>query len=167
MVVELRVPDEAHNHSSFTFCLIFLTSHDAWKIWMILFWPRVHRWEKLSQSGKMPPGGKAEIENGKYAKSEIFNFNSSTGWHFWTFTPLFLSMEYCPKKVSFRFLIHWVLTNLTEILLHVYQVSLKFHRVMSNYKSQAGCNNVLGLQPILRYLAQGYAFNDSFQSFQA
>ena len=29
-----------------------------------------------------------------------------------------------PKKVSFRFLIRRVLTNFTEILLHVYQVSL-------------------------------------------
>ncbi len=28
------------------------------------------------------------------------------------------------QKVSFRFLICWVLTNFTEILIHVYQVSL-------------------------------------------
>ncbi len=33
------------------------------KIWMILFWPRVHRWEKWSQGRKTPPGGRAEIEN--------------------------------------------------------------------------------------------------------
>ena len=29
-----------------------------------------------------------------------------------------------PKKVSFRFSIRWVLTNFTEIFIHVYQVSL-------------------------------------------
>ena len=80
------------------FCLIFLWSHDVSKIWKTLFWPRVHRWEKWGLSGKMPPGGRAEIENVKYAKCDIFNFNSTTRWHFWTFTPLFRSMEHCPKK---------------------------------------------------------------------
>ena len=30
----------------------------------------------------MPPGGRAEIENVKYAKSDIFNFNSATRWPF-------------------------------------------------------------------------------------
>ena len=99
MKVNLRVPDihEAQKHSFFTFCLIFLSSHDAKNIWMILFWPKVYRWERWSQSGKMPPAGRAQIKNVKYAKSDIFNFNSTTRWHIWTFTPLFLSMDHCQK----------------------------------------------------------------------
>ncbi len=99
-VVPLRVPDihEAQKHWLFTFCLIFLSNDHVSKIWMILFWPRVHRWEMWSQSGKTPPGGRGEIENVKYAKSDIINFNSATRWHFWTFTPLFTSMEQCLKK---------------------------------------------------------------------
>ncbi len=68
-----------------------------------LFWPRVHRWEKWSQSGKMPPGGRSEIENDKYAKNDIFNFNSATKWRFWSFTPLLLSMVHCPKKCHLNF----------------------------------------------------------------
>ena len=122
----LRVPDihEAPKHWFFTFFQIFLSSHDVSKIWMIHFWPRVHRLEKWSQSWKMPPGGRAEIESVKYAKSDIFNFNSATRWRFGTFTPLLPSMEHYLKKVSFRFLICRVLTIFTEILLHVYQVSL-------------------------------------------
>ena len=95
------VPDipEAQKHSSFTFCLIFLSSQNVSKIWMIIFWPRVHRLQRWSQSEKMPPGGRAEIENVKYAKSNIFNLTSATRWHFWTFTPLFLSMAHCPKSI--------------------------------------------------------------------
>ncbi len=92
---------------------------------MILFSPRVHRWEKWSQSGKTPPVGRAEIENVKYAKSDIFNFNSATRWRFRTFTPLFTSMEHCSKKCHSDFLIRWVLANFTEIFIHEYQVSLK------------------------------------------
>ncbi len=96
----LRVPDihEAQKHWFFTFCLIFLSNHYVSKIWMILFWPRVDRWEKWSQNGKMPPGGRVEIENIRYAKSDILNFNSTTRWRFWTLTPLFQSMECWPKK---------------------------------------------------------------------
>ena len=45
---------------------------------MTLFWPRAHGWEKWSQSGKMPANGRAEIENVKSTKSDIFNFNSAT-----------------------------------------------------------------------------------------
>ena len=62
------------------------------------FWPRVHRLERWSQNEKMPPGVRAKIENFKYAKSNTLYFTSATRWHFWTFTPLFL---------SFRFLIYW------------------------------------------------------------
>ena len=43
-----------------------------------------------SQSGKTPTGGRAEIENVKYAKSYIFNFNFVIRWHFWTFCLIFL-----------------------------------------------------------------------------
>ncbi len=99
-LINLSVPDiyEARKHPFFTFWLIFLSSHDVSKIWMISFWSRIHRWEKWSQSGKMPPGGRAEIENVKSAKSHLFNFKSATRWHIWAFTPLFLSMEHCPKR---------------------------------------------------------------------
>ena len=40
---------------------------------------------KCGQSGKTSPGGRAKIENVKYAKSDIFNFNSA--------------MEHCPKSI--------------------------------------------------------------------
>ncbi len=30
------------------------------------------------QHGKIPPGGRAEIEIGKYVEIDIFNFNSAT-----------------------------------------------------------------------------------------
>ncbi len=83
----------AQQHSSFMFYLIFLSIHDASKIQKKFSWPRVHRWEKWSQSGKMLPGGRTEIENIKSAKSNIFNFNSATRWHFWTLNPFFPSMD--------------------------------------------------------------------------
>ena len=41
----------------------------------------------------MPPGGRAEIENVKHAKSDILNFNSATKWRYGTFTPPFPSVE--------------------------------------------------------------------------
>ncbi len=53
---------------------------------------------------EMSPGGRADM---------LLNFYS-------TF-PIYGTL---PKKVSFIFLIHLVLTNSTEILHHVYQVSL-------------------------------------------
>ncbi len=40
----------------------------------------------------------AGIENVKAAKSDIFNFNSATRWHFWTFNTLFPSMDPWSKK---------------------------------------------------------------------
>ena len=105
------------------------------KIWMILFWPRVHRWERWSQSGKTLPGGRAEIKNVKYAKSDIFHFNSATMWTF--------ELLHCPKKESFRFLINWVLTNFTEILLHIYQVSLRRYRAKHIVKNERKLINLL------------------------
>ena len=95
-------------------------SIDAWEKWS-------QSGKMPSQSGKMPPGDKAEIENAKYAKSDIFNFNSTPRCRFWTFTPLFKYLWKITQNVSFRFLIRWVLTNFTEILLHVYQVSWKWY----------------------------------------
>ena len=96
----LTIPDihEAQIHPSFMFCLIFSPIQNVSKTWMILFWPRVHRWEKWSQLWKMPPGGRAEIENVKSAKSDIFNFSSATRWHFSTLDPLFPSMDHWSKK---------------------------------------------------------------------
>ncbi len=37
-------------------------------------------------------------------KSDIFNYNPATRWRFWTFTPLFLSMEQYPKEYHSEFL---------------------------------------------------------------
>ncbi len=103
-------------------------NHDVSKIWMILFWPRVHRCEKWSQSGKTPPGGRAEIGNVKYAKKWHFQFQLRHQVALLNFYSTFHIYGTLPKKVSFRLLIRRVLTNFTEILLHVYQVSLKHTR---------------------------------------
>ncbi len=59
--------------------------------------------------------GRAEIENLKYAKSNIFNFNSITKWCFWNFTPLSISMEHCPKSIIQIFLyVGYLYTKFTK-----------------------------------------------------
>ncbi len=75
MISYWRVPyiHEASKHSFFTFFLIFLSSHDVSKIWIILFWPRVHtsvaelklktsNMQKVTFSiSTPPPGGAFEL----------------------------------------------------------------------------------------------------------
>ena len=58
------------------------------KIWMILFWPRVHRWETWIQSSKVSPGGRVEIENVTFCRYNIFNFSSATWWHLSTLSTM-------------------------------------------------------------------------------
>ena len=82
---------------------------------MIFFGPRVHRWEKLGRSGKTPPGDRAEIENVKYAKGDVFNFNPATQVALFNFYSTFPIYGPLPKKVSFRFVIRLLFTNFTGI----------------------------------------------------
>ncbi len=81
--------------------------------------------KKLSQSGKMPPGDKAEIENVKYANGGIFHFISATRWRFWTLTPLIPSMSMDPQSKK----------DHSENRYAVYQISLKFGSMYSRYPS--------------------------------
>ncbi len=126
---KLRVPDihEFQKHSFFPFCLIFLSGHNVSKICMMVFWPRVHRWKKRSQSEKNATWRQSWNWKCQLCKRRHFQFQ--LGHHmallnFYTTFPIYGTLL---KKVSFRFLICWVLKNFTEILLHVhvYQVSLK------------------------------------------
>ncbi len=47
------------------FCLIKLLIHEISKIWMIIFWPMVHRCKKCSDISEVTSGGRAAIENVK------------------------------------------------------------------------------------------------------
>ena len=88
--------------NSLNSCLPFVWYFHQAAMYKKTEWYFFDQGEKWSQIGKTPPagasGGRAEIENVTYAKSDIFNFNSATGWCYWTFTPLFPSMEHCQKK---------------------------------------------------------------------
>ena len=63
---------------------------------MILFWPRVHRWEKWSQSGKTPPSGRAEIIERLNRRKVTFSISTPPSggafecllhfYHLWTIT---------------------------------------------------------------------------------
>ena len=94
----LRVPDI---HAAQNQCIFFYISIDSRciKIWMILFWPRIYRWEKWSQYGKMQFSGWAGTENATSEKSDIFNFSSATRWHNWALNPLFQSMDPWSKSI--------------------------------------------------------------------
>ncbi len=60
---------------------------------MILFWAIFHRYEKWSKSSKVTPDSGVEIENVTFCIFNIFNFGSSTRWHFSTLTSLFSSIQ--------------------------------------------------------------------------
>ena len=97
-----------------------------------IFFDRGSIWEKWIQSSKVSPGGRVEIENVTFCKFNIFNFSSTTRWHFSTLASLFSSKGPLVKKVSFRFLIQRELIKIlnktqkiTVFELHVYQVPLR------------------------------------------
>ncbi len=110
----LRIPDihEAQKHSFFTFCLIFLSSHNVSKIWMILSWPRVHRWEKWSQLGKCHLVAELKLKTLNMQKVTFSISTPPPGSAF----KLLLHFSYLwniAQKSIIQILIRWVLTNFT------------------------------------------------------
>ncbi len=77
------------------------------------FLPRALKWEKLSQSGKAPSGGRAEIENVKYATSDIFHQEALFKFNF---TFLIFGLF---AKIGDIQILDTSLTNFTEIYPHV------------------------------------------------
>ncbi len=78
----------------------------------------VRRWEKLGQSWKAPPGGRAEIKNGVWCDFHIFNFNSANRGHFSNVNALFYIYGPFAKKEALRFLKERILV---EILNKMYK----------------------------------------------
>ncbi len=50
-----------------------LKKNDASENLNVAFWPGIHKWQNLCQSGKEPYGGKVEIGNVKCATGDFFS----------------------------------------------------------------------------------------------
>ena len=114
-VLRILATHQAKMSNLYTFCLITLLINHLSKILMTLFWPVVQRCQKCSDIWKVTSGEWAEIENvKKNAEPRIFNFCSSTRWHFLNVNALFSIYRPLVKKGLYGFLKDGELLNKTE-----------------------------------------------------
>ena len=96
-----------------TFCLIKLPIHNISKIWMILFWPMVHRCKKCSDISEVTSGGRAEIENVKNDRSSDLQCHLHQQMLLLKCHCIFYIFGPLGKKAFCRILKRWFITWIT------------------------------------------------------
>ena len=100
VTIESPVPHR-HVHNTHWRCINPASNITQIKNRRGVFWQRLQRWDTWSQSWKVRPGVRAEIENATWCIIYIFNFSSAISGHFSDVSTLFTSMDALSDKSCF------------------------------------------------------------------